>query len=93
MSEERADYLTARKEEKMQTPSVGRIVHYVGKKGDLTLPQGTHCAAIVTAISEERSVVFLNVFHPIIGTENVFDVVEDTSGKEGIWHWPERSEG
>lgn len=69
-----------------QTPSVGRMVHYVS-----TATGKPACrAAIVTEIRDQR--IGVQVFLP----DAVFpdrDVAHsETSHEGGTWHWPERVE-
>ncbi len=69
-----------------QTPSVGRIVHYVSygtPKGEFT----SQCrAAIITDIHDD--VVTLCVFSP----QGVFfnEAKHDSVQTGGTWHWPEQ---
>jgi hypothetical protein len=79
------------KEGRAMKPLVGDTVHYVGKDADLILPTGFHCAAVVKSVREDmRGKVNLNVLHPVAGSEDVFEVTEDTTGTPGTWHRIER---
>lgn len=73
----------------MQTPSVGRMVHYKSygtPKGEFT----PECrAAIVTAVREDPAFIDVMVANP---TGIFFDrsLVHDEDEKAGgTWHWPE----
>jgi hypothetical protein len=81
-----------------QTPSVGRIVHYVayGTPGG-EYPVGEHRAAVITEVgfdgsSETGSVarVGLCILNPT-GMFFTRGLREDPTGQTpGSWHWPER---
>lgn len=71
----------------MDTPTVGRIVHYVGS-------HGRHLAAIIAQVGSTsdvptKEVVGLWIFDPEKQTYNP-DVGFDETGAAGTWHWPER---
>lgn len=70
----------------MNTPSIGRIVHYSDD-------QGTACnAAVVTAVIESNAGhVALRVFPAeMLADEWLSDVpYSATPGHIGTWHWPE----
>jgi hypothetical protein len=81
----------------METPTVGRIVHYVsyGTPGG---EYGRECrAAIVTHVNDDRDesyglgMVSLCVVNPT-GLFFNQNVLYDGAGKAGgTWHWPERA--
>lgn len=68
----------------MQTPSVGRIVHYV------RIHDSFHVAAIVADVPDsERGVCSLRLFYP--NTERVTYegfVLYDARMSPGTWHYP-----
>lgn len=73
-----------------QTPSVGRMVHYVsyGTPGG---EYGSVCRAAVITETDTSDMVGLCVLNP---TGQFFDrtVVQDEDEKVGgTWHWPERT--
>lgn len=75
-------------------PTVGRIVHWVGREPDplqVGRTRDTCCAAIVTSVPNGSYAAHLRVFSPQrIHPE--FDVLGDfTDHRYGTWHWPERS--
>jgi hypothetical protein len=83
-----------------QTPSVGRIVHYVSHgtppRADGSQAYTSQCrAAIITEVrgeaNETGQCVGLCVLNP---TGQFFDphICQDEDGKAGgTWHWPERT--
>jgi len=76
-------------EDKMSTPSVGRIVHYVayGTPGG-EYPAGVHRAAIITHVHDEMR-VSLCVLNPTGLFFNQGCKRDDAGEKPGTWHWPE----
>lgn len=80
----------------MQTPSVGRVVHYVSygtPKGEF----GSMCrAATITEVDEHGNVGLVvhnptgTFFHPI-GHENGPCPQSEEEHRGGTWHWPERA--
>lgn len=77
-------------EEKVQVPSVGRMVGYraYGTPGG-EYPEGVHRAAVITEVDEPgnpRSAVGLCVLNPtgqFFNRHTPYD-----SGKPGCWFWP-----
>jgi hypothetical protein len=65
----------------MTTPSVGRVVHYVG-------PDERCTAAIVSDDSDQDALV-LTTFAPV-GPNVVAAVRYSETPATGTWHWPER---
>lgn len=83
----------------MQTPSVGRIVHYVayGTPGG-EFPAGAHRAAIITEVYatptlENPDMVSTNVGLCVLNPTGQFfkDRIpyDPTATLPGSWHWPE----
>ncbi|WP_262702061.1 MULTISPECIES: hypothetical protein [Streptomyces] len=86
-----------------QTPSVGRVVHYVSH-GTPARPDGSQAfrqecrAAIVTEVDKEDptrvGLAVLNpsglFFHPLAGG-CVLDEAPEGARDGGSWHWPERT--
>lgn len=78
----------------MQTPSVGRVVHYVayGTPGG-EYPAGAHRAAIITDAApqgvEQVNVVSLCIFNPTGLFFAPYVEHDETGAKPGTWHWPE----
>lgn len=74
-----------------QTPSIGRIVHYVayGTPGG-EYPVGAHRAAIVTAVYDNPETVDLCILNPtgLFFTQQLGQ--DETATRPGTWHWPER---
>ena len=85
----------------MDTPSVGRIVHYVGTPGG-EFPVGAHRAAIITEVSPAlaEGAVFpfdgagrigVCVLNPSGLFFNQGIPYDETARMPGSWHWPERT--
>lgn len=74
-----------------QTPSVGRIVHYVayGTPGG-EFPVGVHRAAIITEVSGNGERVSLCVLNPTGMFFNPTVYYDESGVRAGTWHWPER---
>lgn len=70
-----------------QTPSVGRVVHYVayGTPNGEYLPE--HRAAIITEV-HDQGVVGLAILNPT-GMFFNREIAYDAAGASGTWHWPE----
>jgi hypothetical protein len=82
------------KQATQQTPSIGRVVHYVayGTPGG-EYPAGEHRAAIITEVEGPGYVpgdgrVGLAVLNPS-GLFFQRYISHDPTGKPGTWHWPE----
>lgn len=73
----------------MQTPTIGRVVHYVSRGSKDGVFEPTHRAAVITEINYEDS-VGLCVLNPL----GIFfdDADYDPSFTPGTWHWPERED-
>jgi len=70
----------------LDTPSIGRIVHYVEV-------HGKHHAALVTDVAkDDASSVDLAVFHSQLRGTLFLQAVRYSWPPEGpnTWHWPER---
>lgn len=87
-----------------QTPSVGRIVHYVafGTPGG-EFQAGAHRAAIITEVYDldrepwsrdskdvDLSIAGLCVLNPNGMYFNTYTPYDPSGQKPGTWHWPER---
>lgn len=72
----------------MQSPSVGRIVHYVsyGTPGG---EYASECRAAIVTETNTSDTVGLCVLNP---TGQFFNrtVTHDEAGVGGTWHWPEK---
>jgi hypothetical protein len=87
-----------------QTPSIGRIVHYVSY-GSPVQPDGSQVfksecrAAIVTAIangeqmgqSKDEDCLSLCVLNPTGQFFNEHICHDEQNKRGGTWHWPERT--
>jgi hypothetical protein len=74
-----------------QTPSIGRMVHYVayGTPGG-EYKAGAHRAAVITQVNEDGT-VGLFIMNPT-GVFFPTSVMGDQTGNQpGTWHWPERA--
>lgn len=80
----------------------GRMVHYVAPGAEkyysqetpLEMPEGTHCAAVVTGgIKEQDGIVtaHLHVFTPCSGPAVWTDVPYSETMEPHTWHWIERA--
>lgn len=87
-----------------QTPSVGRIVHYVSH-GSPVLDDGTQTytsqcrAAVITEVwfsdpelTEPAGIVSLCVLNPTGQFFNEHIEPDENGHAGGTWHWPERTE-
>lgn len=86
-----------------QTPSVGRVVHYVSH-GTPARPDGSQAytqecrAAVVTEVDPDDAthvgLAVLNpggvFFHPLVAGGSVLDEAPEGARDGGSWHWPER---
>lgn len=68
----------------METPSVGRIVHYV-----LDDPP-RHLAAIITEVLNSVGSVNLSAFPPLRSSVPFYAVQYSARMSPGTWHYPER---
>lgn len=79
-----------------QTPSVGRIVHYVSSGdwyGDNTWRPGPCRAAIITNVIEPNKAdayVDLTIFEPNGSCVDGAVKYDETRTTDETWHWPER---
>ena len=96
-------YHTTKVGSPVQTPSVGRVVHYVAR-GSLDGYYPKVCrAAIITQVGEEDGAVALAVlnptglfFHETVYLEELADselcpldrIINPKSVTGGTWHWP-----
>lgn len=73
----------------MESPTVGRIIHYVayGTPGG-EFPAGVCRAAIITGVESETK-ISLCVFNPS-GLFFNHSIDYDEDKESGSWHWPER---
>lgn len=74
-----------------QTPSVGRIVHYVSYGTPNGEYESTCRAAIITDVNDAGDQVSLAVLNPTGMYFNQDLEYDDSRAPEGsTWHWPER---
>lgn len=68
----------------MQTPSIGRIVHYVHSHSS------EHIAAMITSVDDDESgVVGLLLFLPKMAHQSTCSSSYDARMSPGTWHYPE----
>lgn len=76
-----------KRDRRMTTPTVGRIVHYTEEtKGDIVPDQH---AAIITAVWSDTC-VNLTIFHPDGHTYSKTSVVQSADQECDSWDWPPR---
>jgi hypothetical protein len=80
---------------KTQTPSIGRIVHYISYGTPNGEYKPEHRAAMVTGVNykddskTEIESIDIVIFNP---TGLFFNQRVNEGTREGQWHWPERTE-
>lgn len=69
-----------------QTPTVGRMVHYISYGTPNGEYKPEHRAAVITRVAKNKKTVGLCIMNP---TGLFFNDKVNFGTREGQWHWPE----